>query len=64
MKPKTATFQELAGTFPKKRLKKPITTQQMKPAAQDGAVRRFKKAVDTSNQLTRSVSEGGRSNQQ
>ena len=64
MKSKTATFQELAGTFPKKRLKKPITTQQMKQAAQDGAVRRFKKAAATSNQLTRSVSEGGRSNQQ
>ena len=64
MTTKSATFQELAGTFPKKRPKKPVSTEQIKEVVRMEAVRRFKKSVAKSVKITPSVSEGGRSNQQ
>lgn len=41
---KSATFEELAGTFPAKRPKKPVSAEQIKAAVRAGAARRFKKA--------------------
>ena len=41
---KSATFAELADTFPAKKPKKPASTEQIKAAVRSGAVRRFKKA--------------------
>jgi bifunctional DNA-binding transcriptional regulator/antitoxin component of YhaV-PrlF toxin-antitoxin module len=40
---KSATFQELAGTFPAKKPGKPVSVDQIKNAARSGASRRFKK---------------------
>ena len=41
---KSATFQELAGTFPVKKPKKPVSVDQIKAAVRLGAARRFKKS--------------------
>ena len=41
---KSATFEELAGTFPAKRPKKPVSAEQIKVAVRAGAAGRFKKA--------------------
>lgn len=41
---KSATFEELAGLFPRKRPKKPVSVAMMKEAIRDGAVRRFRRA--------------------
>lgn len=41
---KSATFEELAGTFPQKKPKKPVSLEQMDEAIRDGAARRFRKA--------------------
>ena len=40
---KSATFQELAGTFPKKKPKKTVSVEQMDAAIRAGAVRRFRR---------------------
>jgi bifunctional DNA-binding transcriptional regulator/antitoxin component of YhaV-PrlF toxin-antitoxin module len=42
---KSATFKDIAGTFPKNKPAKPVTVEDMKKAVAGGAVRRFKKAV-------------------
>ena len=41
---KSATFEELAGSFPKKRPKRPVSTEQIKAAVRAGAARRFRRA--------------------
>ena len=41
---KSATFQELADTFPAKKPKKPVPVDQIKAAVRSGAARRFKKS--------------------
>lgn len=41
---KSATFEELADTFPKKKPKKPVTDAQISSAIRAGAARRFRKA--------------------
>ena len=41
---KSATFEELADTFPKKRPRKPVSDEQMKEAVRSGAVQRFRKS--------------------
>lgn len=41
---KSSTFQELAGTFPAKKPKPPVSVDQIKAAVRSGAARRFKKA--------------------
>ena len=41
---KSATFEELADTFPQKRPRNPVTDEQMKEAVQSGAVQRFRKS--------------------
>ena len=41
---KSATFEELADTFPKKRPRNPVTDEQMKEAVRSGAVQRFRKS--------------------
>lgn len=41
---KSATFEELADTFPTKRPMKPVSNDQMKVAARSGAVQRFRKS--------------------
>ena len=41
---KSASFEELAGSFPRKRPKKPVTVEMMKAAIRAGAVRRFRRA--------------------
>ena len=41
---KSATFAELADTFPAKKPKEPASPEQIKAAVRSGAVRRFKKA--------------------
>jgi bifunctional DNA-binding transcriptional regulator/antitoxin component of YhaV-PrlF toxin-antitoxin module len=41
---KSATFAELADTFPAKKPKKPASLEQIKATVRSGAVRRFKKA--------------------
>lgn len=41
---KSATFAELAGTFPAKKPKKPVSVDQIKAAVRSGATRRFKKS--------------------
>ncbi len=41
---KSATFAELAETFPMKKPKKPVSLEQIKATVRDGAARRFKKA--------------------
>ncbi len=41
---KSATFEELAASFPGKKRRKPATDQQIQAAIRAGAARRFKKA--------------------
>ena len=41
---KSATFAELADTFPAKKPKKPVSLEQIKATVREGATRRFKKA--------------------
>ncbi|MBL8812011.1 MAG: type II toxin-antitoxin system PrlF family antitoxin [Planctomycetaceae bacterium] len=41
---KSATFEELAETFPAKRPRKTVTNEQLKDAVRAGAVRRFRKS--------------------
>ena len=41
---KSATFEELADTFPKKRPRNPVSDEQMKEAVRSGAVQRFRKS--------------------
>ena len=41
---KSATFAELAGTFPAKKPRKPVSLEQIKATVREGAARRFKKA--------------------
>ncbi|MEJ7590296.1 MAG: type II toxin-antitoxin system PrlF family antitoxin [Planctomycetaceae bacterium] len=41
---KSATFEELADTFPTKRPRKPVSDDQMKEAVRSGAVQRFRKS--------------------
>ena len=41
---KSATFKEIASSFPKKKPAKPVKVEDMKRAVADGAARRFKKA--------------------
>ena len=40
---KSASFADLAGTFPKKKLKKTVSLEQMDAAIRAGAVRRFRR---------------------
>lgn len=42
---KSATFKNIADTFPKKRPVKPVSIEDMQQAVADGAIKRFKKAV-------------------
>lgn len=41
---KSATFEELADTFPAKRPRKPVSEEQMKNAVRSGAAQRFRKS--------------------
>lgn len=41
---KSATFAELADSFPAKKPKQPVSLEQINASVQEGAVRRFKKA--------------------
>ncbi len=41
---KSATFEELADTFPTKRPRNPVSNDQIKAAARSGAARRFRKS--------------------
>ncbi|MFM7057317.1 MAG: type II toxin-antitoxin system PrlF family antitoxin [Planctomycetota bacterium] len=41
---KSATFQELADTFPAKRPRTPVTDQQIQAAARSGAAQSFRKS--------------------
>ena len=41
---KSATFEELVGTFPAKRPRKPVSDDQIQAATRSGASRRFRKA--------------------
>lgn len=41
---KSATFKEIAGSFPKRKPAKPVQVEDMKKAVASGAARRFKKA--------------------
>ena len=41
---KSATFEELADTFPTNRPRKPVSNDQMKEAVRSGAVQRFRKS--------------------
>ena len=41
---KSATFEELADKFPKKRPRNPVSDEQMKEAVRSGAVQRFRKS--------------------
>jgi bifunctional DNA-binding transcriptional regulator/antitoxin component of YhaV-PrlF toxin-antitoxin module len=41
---KSATFAEIADTFPKKRPRNPVSDEQMKEAVRSGAVQRFRKS--------------------
>ena len=41
---KSATFEELADTFPKKRPRHPVSDEQMKEAVRSGATQRFRKS--------------------
>ena len=41
---KSATFQEIAGSFPKRKPARPVRVEDMKKAVASGAARRFKKA--------------------
>lgn len=41
---KSATFEELADTFPAKRPRKPISDDQIQATVRSGAARRFRKA--------------------
>ncbi|MCB1226036.1 MAG: hypothetical protein KDK99_09530 [Verrucomicrobiales bacterium] len=42
---KSATFLDLAGSFPKTRPKKPVTVEDMKEAVRQEAAKRFRKAT-------------------
>ncbi len=42
---KSATFEDIMGTFPKKKPSRPVSLDDIKQAVAQGAVRRFKKAV-------------------
>lgn len=41
---KSATFEELADTFPSKRPKKPVSDDQIQAAVRSGATRRYRKS--------------------
>ena len=41
---KSATFEDLADTFPVKRPRNPVSNDQIKAAARSGAARRFRKS--------------------
>ena len=41
---KSATFQDLADTFPAKRPRKPVSDEQIQAATRSGASRRFRRA--------------------
>lgn len=41
---KSATFEDLADTFPTKRTRKPVSEEQLKEAVRDGAAKRFRKS--------------------
>jgi len=41
---KSATFEELAGTFPAKHPRKPVSDDQIQAATRSGASRRFRKS--------------------
>jgi antitoxin PrlF len=41
---KSATFEDLADTFPAKRPRKPVSGEQMKDAVRAGAAQRFRKS--------------------
>ena len=41
---KSATFEELVGTFPAKRPRKPVSDEQIQAATRSGASRRFRRA--------------------
>ncbi len=42
---KSATFEDLISTFPKKKPVQPVSIEDMKKAAAQGAVRRFMRAI-------------------
>ncbi len=42
---KTATFAQLAGTFPKRKHAKPATLEEIDSAIREGAARRFKRST-------------------
>ena len=42
---KSATFKDIAGSFPKKKPARPVTIEAMKKAVAAGAARRFRKAL-------------------
>lgn len=42
---KSATFKDIADTFPKKKPEQPVSIEDMTRAVAQGAVRQFKKAV-------------------
>ena len=41
---KSATFEDLADTFPTKRIRKPVSEEQLKEAVRAGAAKRFRKS--------------------
>ncbi len=41
---KSATFEDLADTFPAKRTRKPVSNEQLKQAVRSGAAQRFRKS--------------------
>lgn len=41
---KSATFEDLADTFPTKRTRKPVSEEQLKEAVRSGAAKRFRKS--------------------
>ncbi|MFO0975018.1 MAG: type II toxin-antitoxin system PrlF family antitoxin [Planctomycetaceae bacterium] len=41
---KSATFEDLADTFPTKRTRKPVSEEQLKEAVRAGAAKRFRKS--------------------
>jgi|GEM_PF-3593689 len=42
---KSAKFQDIIATFPKKKPAQPVSNEDIKKAVAEGAVKRFKKAV-------------------
>lgn len=43
---KSATFEDLADTFPAKRPRKPVSEKHMKEAVRSGAAKRFRKSIE------------------